>query len=89
MLALGHMGERVAHEVNAAALPGRAKDLGDGRFQALVRIGYDELHPFQAALFEAAQKAEPERGGFRRADSQAENLPPPVGIDARGDYRCD
>src|ERR1700687_2580445 len=74
---------------NAAALPSGAKDLGDGGFQALVSVGYDELHPFQAALFKAAQKAEPKGGGFRSADSQAGNPAPPVGVDARGDYRGD
>ena len=38
------MGERVAHEVHAAALPGRAEHLGDRRLDALVRVGDDELH---------------------------------------------
>jgi len=47
MLALGHVGKRVAHEVNAAALPSRAKDLGDGRFQSLVRIRNDKLDAFK------------------------------------------
>ncbi len=32
---LAGMGEHVAHEVNAAALPGGVQDLGDGSIQAL------------------------------------------------------
>ncbi len=35
--------ERIAHEVYAAALPGSAKDLGNGRFQAFMGVGNDEL----------------------------------------------
>ena len=37
--ALAGMGERVAHEVDAAALPGGAEHLGDGGLDALVGVG--------------------------------------------------
>ncbi len=37
------MGEHVAHEVHAAALPGGAEDLGDGGLEALMGVGDDQL----------------------------------------------
>jgi hypothetical protein len=36
---LAGMGQRVAHEVDAAALPCGAQHLGDGRLDAFMRIG--------------------------------------------------
>ena len=45
LLGLADMGERVAHEVDAAALPGRAQNLGGGGLQALVGVGDNQLHP--------------------------------------------
>ncbi len=41
--ALSGMGEHVAHEVDAAALPCGAEHLGDGSLQAFMGIGDDEL----------------------------------------------
>jgi hypothetical protein len=41
--ALAGMGERVAHGVDAAALPCRVHQLGDGRLDALMGVGDDEL----------------------------------------------
>ena len=42
-LALGDVGERVSHEMNAAPLPGGVQDLGDRRLEALMGIGDDQL----------------------------------------------
>jgi hypothetical protein len=47
--------ERLAQEVNGAALPEAAEHLSDRVLQPLVRVGDDELHAGQAALDEAAQ----------------------------------
>ncbi len=38
VLGLGHMGQRVAHEVDAAALPARLEDLRDGGLEAFMRV---------------------------------------------------
>jgi hypothetical protein len=38
------VGQDVAHEMDAAALPGGAEHAFDGGFQSLVSIGDDELH---------------------------------------------
>src|SRR6188472_4136341 len=47
--ALAGMRQHVAHEVHAAALPGRRQNLADGGLQALMRVGDDELDTTQAA----------------------------------------
>src|SRR3989344_5544517 len=43
VLALGHIGQGIAHEVHPAALPGGAHDAGDRALEALVSIGDDQL----------------------------------------------
>jgi hypothetical protein len=43
------MGERVAHEVDAAALPGGAEHARDGGLDAFAGVGDDELDAAQAA----------------------------------------
>ncbi len=50
VLTLRHMGEAVAHEVHAAALPRRLKHLGDRRRQALMRVRDRQLDGGEAAL---------------------------------------
>src|SRR3954447_15652094 len=62
VMSLGHVGQHVAHEVDAAALPGRLEHLGDRRLEALVGVRDDQLDAGQAALLQAAQEAEPEGG---------------------------
>src|SRR3546814_19064574 len=42
VLALGHIGQGIAHEVHPAALPGGAHDAGDRALEALVSIGRSE-----------------------------------------------
>jgi hypothetical protein len=37
------MGERIAHEVDAAAPPGRLQRLGDRGLQSFMRVGDNEL----------------------------------------------
>ena len=76
------MGERVAQEVDAAALPGRVEDFADGGLQPLVRVGDDELDAAQPATPQLAQELDPERLRLGRADVHAERLAPAVGVDA-------
>ena len=69
------MAERLAEEVDAAALPGAAEHLPDRLLQPGVRVGDDQLHAAQAALDEAAQEAAPEGFRLRLADVKRDHLP--------------
>lgn len=66
------MGERVPHEVDAAALPGRGEDFRDGRLDALMAVGDDELHPAQATPRQLARETGPESLGLGGADIHAQ-----------------
>lgn len=79
------MGEQIAHEVHSAALPGGAEHFGDGRLDALVRVGDDELETAQAAACEAAQVVGPEGLGLGWADRHAEHFATTVAVGADGD----
>jgi hypothetical protein len=79
-LRLACMRHGVAHEMKAAALPGRVENLGDRRLQPVVRVGDDELDAAQAALAQAAQESDPEWLGFAVADRHAEHLATTVGV---------
>ena len=68
------MAERLAQEVDAAALPGAAEHLADRLLEAGVGVGDDQLHAGEAALDEAAQEAAPERFGLGLADVEADHL---------------
>lgn len=79
---LADMGERVAHLMHAAALPGRAEDAGDRRLQPLMGIGDDALRALQAARHQALEEVGPEPLRPGRADVQADDLVPPFGVQA-------
>ena len=79
------MRQGVAHEVDAAALPGGAQHLGGGGLEAFVGVRDDELDAAQPAPRQLAQELAPERLGFRGADVQAEHFAPAVAVDADGD----
>src|SRR2546423_5621332 len=83
------MRQRVAHEVDATALPRRVQNLGDGRLQPLVGIRDDELDATQTPPGELAQEVNPEGLGLRGADRQAQPLAPAVAIDADRDNHRD
>ncbi len=83
--ALAGMGQDVAHEVDAAPLPCRAQHLGDGRLDAFMGIGDDELDAAQAAAGQLAQELRPDRLGLRGADLHAQHLAPAVRVDAQSD----
>lgn len=68
------MGQGVTLEVDAAALPGRSQNLGDGGLDALVRVRDHQLHPPQAAPRELAKTLGPDRLGLGSAYFQTQNL---------------
>ncbi len=60
-LAFANVGHGIAHEMHTAALPSRIEDLGNGRFQAFVGVGDDQLYAPQSTPHEAPQEVCPER----------------------------
>src|SRR5512134_593470 len=89
VLALRHVGERIAGPVHPAALPGGAEDADDRRLQPLMGVGDHQLDAGKAASLEALQEVRPEHLGLRRADVQTDDLAPAVGVDGDGNYRRD
>src|SRR3546814_14601239 len=82
------MGQGVAHEVDAAALPAGAEHAGHGRLDALVGVGDHQLDAAQAAPGQLAQGFDSERRRLRDADVQAQTIEPCVGVESHGDaYR--
>ena len=79
------MGQGVAHDVHAAALPGGVEHLGDRRLEPLVGVGDAEIDASEAAPGELAQEGGPEGLGLGGADVHAQDLAPAVGVDAGGD----
>jgi hypothetical protein len=79
------VGEHVPCEMNPAALPGGAQDLGSRGLDALMGVRDHQLHAAQAAPGELAQEPGPEGLRFRGADVHAENLAPAVAVDADGE----
>ena len=60
LLGLGHAGEDVAHEMDAAALRRGGQHLLHGAFEALVLVGDDQLNATQTPAGELAQEHRPE-----------------------------
>ena len=79
------MGEQVAHQMHAAALPGGVQHLGDRGLQSFMGIGDHQLHAAQATASELAQELGPEGLGLRGTDVHAEDLAPAVAVDADRD----
>ena len=75
--------------MNPAPLPRRAEHAGDRVAQAVVGVGDHQLDAVEAALDQALQKARPERLGLGRADAEADDLAPAIGVHRDGDYRRD
>ena len=75
------MGQQVAGEVHAAALPCGAEDPGRGGLQALVVVGDHQLHAAQPAPGQRAQELGPEGLGLRRADCHAQDLAAALVVD--------
>src|SRR6478736_5916543 len=83
------MGEQVAHQMHAAALPGGMEYFGDRGLQSLVGIGDHQLHAAQPTASKLAQEFGPEGLGFRGTDVHAENLTPASAVDADRDDHGD
>ena len=72
------MGKRVAHEVDAALLPGGVHDLGDHCLDAQMGIGGRELDAAQPAKGQLSHEAGLECLGSRSAYVHAESFVPPI-----------
>ena len=79
------MGQGIALEVDATALPGGAENLGDRSLDTFVGIADDELHPAQSPAGQLAKELRPDRFGLGCADLETKNLAPPIGVDPDGD----
>ncbi len=76
LVAMGHVGQDVAHEVHPAPLPGCAgQHAGDGFLKSQVSIADHQSHPFQATSHQTPQKGHPEAGFLTGADVHAQDLP--------------
>src|ERR1700738_4829530 len=71
---LAGMGESVAHEVHAAALPARAEHLAGGSLEPFMGVRDDQLDPAQTAPCQLAQEVSPERLGLDICPSEAETF---------------
>jgi hypothetical protein len=76
LLLLARVPERLAEEMDGAALPRRAEHLADRVLQSFVRVGDDQLHAGQATLDQAAEEVAPERLRLRFAAVEADHLAP-------------
>ena len=83
-LSLAGVRECIAHKMHPAALPRRAKHLGDCRLDALMRVADHQLDPAQPAARELAQELRPERLRLGRADIEAQNLAADIAVDTDG-----
>jgi hypothetical protein len=85
-VAPGDLGQDVAQEVHAAALPGRAEQHGGDRgLQSGVGVGDDQLNSGEPARLQRSEEGGPERAVLGVADGEPEHLPPSVRADSGGD----
>ena len=75
------MGEQVAHQMHAAALPRGIQHPGNCGLQSFMGIGDHQLHATQATASELAQELGPECLGLGETDIHAEDLAPAVVVD--------
>ena len=79
----------VEHEVDDAALPGRAlEDLLYGPSQTLVGVGRDESDARDAPSLDGIQEGEPGVVALGVDDRHAQDAPPPVLVAADGRHLC-
>jgi hypothetical protein len=96
--ALAGMGGDIPLKMHPTALPGRARNLGHRRLDALMRVRDDQLHArcpaavrrrtargAQAATGQLAEEFGPDRLGLASADFHARNLTATVRVDTYGD----
>jgi len=68
--------------MHPAVLPSGAQRLADHCLQPLVGVREDQPDTLQVATHEGAQELDPEGLRFRQVQSQAEDLAPPILVDA-------
>mgnify|MGYP000432239854 CR=1 FL=1 len=74
-VALGDMGQQVAHQMHFASLPrGALEHAGDGGLQAGVGVGDHQLDAVEATVTEGTQKAGPEHLVFGVGDIETEHF---------------
>ncbi|MET3919393.1 hypothetical protein ABIB26_000309 [Arthrobacter sp. UYEF20] len=84
---LSRDGERLAHEINPAELPGCVRERRpDGLLQPRGASGMKKLHAGRPAGIQRPQECGPERFVFAVADVEAKHFPPPVGGHTEGDH---
>ena len=83
------MGQSVAQEGDAAAPPRGVHDLGDGRIDAQMGVGDDELDAAQPAKGQLSEEPGPGCLGLRSPNVHAQHSAPPVCIDTRRDDHGD
>ena len=86
---LADAGQRVAHEMDAAALDGGAQNFGGGGLQPLVVVSDDQAGPAQATIGQRAEKLVPEHLGLAGLDGDAQNLSAAIQIDRHCHYGRD
>jgi hypothetical protein len=87
VLILAGVAETVPEEVDRAALPAAAEDLGDRRLEAGMSVADRKLDADQTALDQPAQEVGPERLGLGLADIDRENLASAGVVDAVRDHQ--
>ena len=75
---LADAGQRIAHEVDAAALDGSTQHFGGCGLQALMFIRDDQFDTAKATVGQSAQEFIPEHLGFAGLDGDPQYLAPPV-----------
>src|SRR6266545_543980 len=79
--------ERLAQEMDGAALPWTAEHLRDRILQAFVRVGDDELYAGEAALDQRAEEVPPERLRLALPAVKADHLASTRLVDAMRDHQ--
>src|SRR3954454_5519368 len=75
--------------VDPAPLPGGAQHPPDRGLEALVHVRDRQLDALEAAPQQVLEEGGPEGLGLRRAEVQADDLAPPLGVHRHGDYGGD
>jgi hypothetical protein len=88
LLVLADVAERLAQEVDRAALPGASEHLRDRLLQPGVGVRDDQLHAAQTALDQRAQERAPERLRLGLADVEGYHLPVTGLVHAVGKHQC-
>ncbi len=86
---LADAGQRISHEMDAAALNGGTEHLGRGGLQPLVVVGDDQTGSAQASIGERTQEFVPEDLRLAGLDGDAQNFAAAVQVDSDSHYGRD